>query len=366
MTDRKLLAAAFAAIAMLTAGPARGAINPPNQTAPANGATLEFMPAFAWTPVPDADKYEFQIAVDAGMNGGVLGGGKDDFFTKNTRATLPETVPNGTYYWRVRSVAVNGAISRWSDVHSFTKLWDLSPTKQTPGDGQSLTFPSNPVVLRWSGIPGAAEYLVPVATDQSLASIVFRYDNQDDPNGPPNVAATSAAIASPLAPGMYYWGVIPVDAEGNRGVASPVTTFNWVWPSVTTPTVTDLDAAPEVYDPKFSWDPIPGAARYEVEVNPSADFAIGSKVCCDGTTIATSLSPTKVFKNDTYHWRVRAIDPDGHAGMWNVGPVFQKTFDNVPPVTAPSVKNLHMRDNQNDPGVDQDAGTAGTRPMPRS
>ena len=82
------------------------------------------------------------------------------------------------------------------------------PAKQTPGDGQSLTFPSNPVVLRWSGIPGAAEYLVPVATDQSLASIVFRYDNQDDPNGPPNVAATSAAIAAPLAPGMYYWGVI--------------------------------------------------------------------------------------------------------------------------------------------------------------
>ena len=114
MTDRKLLAAAFAAIAMLTAGPARGAINPPNQTAPANGATLEFLPAFAWTPVPDADKYEFQIAADAGMNCGVLGGGKDDFFTKNTRGTLAQTVPNGTYYWRVRSVAVNGAISRWS------------------------------------------------------------------------------------------------------------------------------------------------------------------------------------------------------------------------------------------------------------
>ena len=359
MTDRRFLAAAFAAIAMLTAGPARGAINPPNQTAPANGATLEFLPAFAWTPVPDAAKYEFQISADAGMNSGVLGGGKDDFFTKNTRGTLPQTVPNGTYYWRVRSVAVNGAISPWSPVHSFTKLWDLSPTKQTPGDGASLTFPSNPVVLRWSGIPGAAEYLVPVATDASLASIVFRYDNQDDPNGPPNVAATSAAIAAPLAPGLYYWGVIPVDAEGNRGVPSPVTTFNWVWPSITTPTVTDLDSAPEVYDPKFSWDPIPGAARYEVEVNPSADFAIGSKVCCDGTTIATSLSPTKVFKNDTYHWRVRAIDPDDHAGVWNVGQVFQKTFDNVPPVTAPSVKNLHMRDNQNDPGVDQDLGTPG-------
>jgi hypothetical protein len=358
-TDRKLLAAAFIAITFLTAGPARAAIGPPVQTAPADGATLEFLPAFAWTPVSAADKYEFQISADPGMNSGVLGGGKDDFFTKNTRGTLMQTVPNGTYYWRVRAVAVTGAISQWSAVHSFTKLWNLAPAKQTPGDGQSLTFPSNPVVLRWSGVPGAAQYLVPVATDPSLASIVFRYSNQDDPNGPPNVAATSAAIASPLAPGMYYWGVTPVDAEGNRGVPSPVTTFNWVWPSVTTPTVTDLDSAPEVYDPKFSWDPVPGAAKYEVEVNPSADFAPGSKVCCDSTTIATSLSPSQVFKNDTYHWRVRAIDPDGHAGLWNVGPVFQKTFDNVPPVTSPSIKNLHMRDNLNPNGLDQDPGTIG-------
>ena len=38
---------------------------------------------------------------------------------------------------------------------------------------------------------------------------------------------------------------------------------------------------------------------------------------------------------------------------------FQKTFDTVPPVTAPSIKNLHMRDNLNDPGTDVDSGTPG-------
>ena len=36
-----------------------------------------------------------------------------------------------------------------------------------------------------------------------------------------------------------------------------------------------------------------------------------------------------------------------------------KTFDKVPPVTAPSIKNLHMRDNLADPGTDVDPGTAG-------
>ena len=75
-TDRRLLAAAFLAITFFTAGPARAAVNHPTQIAPAAGTTAEFLPAFAWTPVPNADKYEFQIAADPGMNSGVLGGGK--------------------------------------------------------------------------------------------------------------------------------------------------------------------------------------------------------------------------------------------------------------------------------------------------
>ena len=357
--DRKILAAAFAAILMLSAGPARAAIDRPSPTAPAEGAVSQFLPAFAWTPVSGADKYEFQIAADPGMNSPVLGQGKDDFFTRNTRATLTKTVPNGTYYWRVRAVGPDGAVSPWTSPRSFSKNWTLQPVTQNPTEGQTLSFPNNPVVLRWSAVPGAAQYLVSVASDPALGSLVFKYSNQDDPNGPPNVAATNAAISNSLAPGTYYWAVQPMDAEGNKGVSTPVASFGWVWPSATTPVVTDLDPSDEVYDPKFSWDPIPGAVKYEVEVNPSADFAAGSKVCCSGYTIATSLSPTKVFKDDTYHWRVRGIDPDGNAGVWNVGQVFQKTFDNVPPVTFPSIKNLHMRDNVSDPGTDLNSGTPG-------
>src|SRR6185437_2845659 len=72
--------------------------------------------------------------------------------------------------------------------------------------------------------------------------------------------------------------------------------------------------------------------------------------------------------DNSYYWRVRAIDMDGNAGVWNCYGVqpdpcrtdllrtFTKTFDNVPPTTAPSIKNLHMRDNVNDDPVaaDQD------------
>jgi hypothetical protein len=359
--DRRLLAAAFAAIAFLTAGPARGAVARPTQTAPAAGTVVQFVPSFAWTPVAGAEKYEFQISADAGMNSPVLGTGKDDFFTKNTRATLLKTIPNGTYWWRVRATNAAGESSNWTEPRSFAKQWNLQPALQAPSSGAALTYPSSPVVLNWSGVPGAAHYLVSVASDPTLGSLVFRYANQDDANGPPNVAATSAAITGALAAGSYYWSVTPVDAEGNRGVATPVAAFNWLWPSATTTSLEDLDSSPEAYDPRFSWNPVPGAARYEVEVNSSSDFAPGSKVCCSGSTIATSLSPTQVLEDNVYYWRVRALDPDGNAGVWNSGTPFTKTFDKVaaPGMTAPSIKNLHMRDNLADPGVDQDTGTAG-------
>ena len=360
--DRKLLAAAFAAIAFLTAGPARGAVTRPTQTAPAAGAVVQFLPSFAWTPVAGADKYEFQISADVGMNSPVLGTGKDDFFTRNTRATLLKTIPNGTYYWRVRATNAAGGISNWTQPRSFKKLWNLQPALQSPSSGDSLSYPAKPVVLRWSGIAGAAHYLVSAASDPALGSLVLKYANQDDPKGAPNVAATSAAITSALAPGAYYWSVTPVDAEGNRGVATSVASFNWYWPTATTTQLEDLNPAPEAYDPRFSWSPVPGAARYEVEINPSVDFAPGSKVCCDNPTIATTLSPTTVLKDNVYYWRMRALDPDGNAGLWNYGTPFTKTFDKVPPagpVTGTSIKHLRMRDNLADPGTDLLPGTAG-------
>ena len=100
----------------------------------------------------------------------------------------------------------------------------------------------------------------------------------------------------------------------------------------------DLDPAPGVFDPLLQWDVVPGASKYEVEVNPTASSPqiAGLRRNLDGTSIA----PTVHLENNTYHWRA-AIDPDGNAGAWNVGPVFKKKFDDV----TPTVSNVRMRHN---------------------
>src|SRR5207247_278512 len=84
-----------------------------------------------------------------------------------------------------------------------------------------------------------------------------------------------------------------------------------------------------------------GAAHYEVEINSDVDFALGSKVCCTDATLGTSLAPKKLLPNNTYYWRVRAIDLEGNAGVWNEGPQFVKDFDNV----APTIPNIRLSDN---------------------
>ena len=340
--------AAFLLLAL--AAPAQAAPPTPVLVSPADDAVVSSLPAFAWNPARGAHHYEFQVSADPGFNSPVLGYGNDRFFTGNTRATLKKTIPNGTLWWRVRSATEAGAVSPWSVVRSVKKAWAAAPTLLSPAYDATLVYPSSPFKLSWTPTAGAAKYVVTLATDPALGSPVWT---------PVETAAPQFSRAPALAPGRYYWGVTPLDAQGNSGKPSNVGTFTWAWPTTTTTALNDLVAALEVFDPLYSWNPVPGAARYEVEVNSSEDFTPGSKVCCSGTTLGTSFASTALFENNTYYWRIRALDQSGNAGVWNLGPDFVKTFDNVPPVTAPSIKGLHMRDNLSEAGTDIDLGTPG-------
>ena len=143
----------------------------------------------------------------------------------------------------------------------------------------------------------------------------------------------------------------PVDAQGNKGTPSPVASFTWLWPSTTTTRLTDLVAAPEVIDPQFSWDPVPAprGTRSRSTRRATSPRARGS--AAPPRSIGTSLTSTVLFKDNVYYWRVRAIDADGNAGLWNIGPSFTKTFDKVAARERTVIKNLRMSDNLADPGT---------------
>ena len=335
----------------------------PRALSPADRARVAAVPSFSWARLRGAVKYEFQLAADHQFKSIVVVQGRSSVQVANRFATVDKTLADGTYYWRVRGIDRRGRAGRWSPVRSIVKSWGTRPALLSPSEGAAVTYPRTPLVLRWGAVPYAYKYRVTIATDPSLANSAL---------GPrtPNIDTSATAFALPgtLSPGRYYWAVTPLDADKHPGARSAVGSFDWSWPSATTPRVADLNGDPGVFDPQFSWDPVPGAAGYQVEINPSQDFAVGSRVCCDESATGTSLSPRNVLPNNTYYWRVRAVDVDGNAGVWNTGPSFRKGFRDV----VPSIPNLHVRDNVADrqpaPGLSglptTDAPTIAWDPVP--
>ena len=337
MVPKLRILAFAAAVAFALVSPAHGGPAVPVLTSPVEGDHVDSMPIFGWQPAGGADKYEFQLSADAGFSSLVAYD-----FTKNTREAPRKPLPNGTYYWRVRASTNAGAVSPWSGTQSFDYLWDTPPTVVSPLDGDTIVYPEQPLTLHWDVVPHAFKYRVALATDPGLSSLIGgkEFETQARTLAPPVV----------LAQGTYFWAVTPVDSEGNRGQQSEIRSFVWVWPSETSLSWSDVADAAELFDPQFGWDPVPGAARYEVEINPSSDFTIGSKVCCTDLPVGTTYSPTEVLPNNTYYWRVRAKDAKGNAGVWNEGPPFVKTFDNA----VPSIQHLRMIDRFANDVTDQD------------
>lgn len=331
---------AVAMVVFLAAGgSAQAALRAPSPQSPASSATVEAAPTFSWSAVKGAAVYEFQLSDDQKFNSLVLGTGRGGSLrTKNTAATLEKTLQDGNYFWRVRAISKKERVGRWSTPRSFTKAWKTAPLLQGPADDFAVAWPSLPLLLRWAPVPHATKYLVTIATDPSLAQIVSATANK-----PAEVPGTSFALQGTLPAGRYYWAITPVDAGGLRGTRSRVASFTWSWLTTTAPAVQDLNDTDQVFDPLFTWDPIPGAARYEVEINPDDAFAAGSRVCCKDPIIGTSLSPVRILPNNNdlsgasgYNWRVRAFDVDGNPGQWNRGPTFQKAYDQ----TTPAVPNV--------------------------
>jgi hypothetical protein len=355
----------------VAAAPGYGSLSAPSPGAPNDGATVDSLPAFTWGNVSGATRYEFQLAGTTAFSPALV-----DTITANHRATVTKVLGNDTYYWRVRGVSSTGANGPWSTIRSFDYDWSDVALPQSPGDGDTLTYP-DPILLNWTSVQGAQKYEVKIATDSNLTSLVGGYPTDTNPT---DTAASAYSPTKRLAPGTYYWNVTPIDAENHRGAASPTWSFTWNWDVSTTPTVTDLDPADEVYDPQFSWTPVAGAAYYEVEVNSDPNWASGSRVCCDGFSVGTSLTPKTLLPADTYYWRVRPYDASKNPGAWtqftDAGSTPEDTFtiaydvDQTSMGGPDSLQNLALLDSSANPmawspgGVTTQVPILGWDPVP--
>ncbi len=116
-------------LALALGGGAHGAARAagqPHALTPAASKRVSSLPFFGWTAVRGADHYEFQLAADSGFNSPVLGS-DGHFTTGSTRASIKKTLPNGTYWWRVRAITVTGGVGSWSTPRKIVKAWRFAP-----------------------------------------------------------------------------------------------------------------------------------------------------------------------------------------------------------------------------------------------
>lgn len=355
------LAALLAAVTLMCARAASADAAPrlpaPQQVAPAAGTPVASLPSFSWRRVAGAAKYEFQLSADKAFES-IVGQGAGSFKTVNTYATVDKAVAEGDYFWRVRAIDAHDRSGRWSAGRQLLRRWTV--TMSSPVDGATLDYPGRPIMLTWKPVPGAYKYLVNVATDESMAHSILGGSGTGVETSSTSGAIPLALTASDCGASCsftYYWTVVPLDAQRHSGTRPTPFRFTVTWSTTTTPRVTNLMTGATklgasdadfagldgVVDPQFWWDPVPGAASYQVEVNPADDWAVGSKVCCDDRPTGAALSPLALLPNNTYHWRVRALSPEGRAGVWNYGPDFKKGFRDVAP--RATVDGLRVRDN---------------------
>ncbi len=301
--------AAACAVALVIVPAGMAALAKPVPGTPCNSSAVDQLPAFSWAAASGAAQYEFQIANDANF-ASVSSNSNWDILTKNTRAALTRTLPNGVYYWRVRGLGASGGIGTWSTTCQFQMNWIDAPKQESPTDGQALVYPT-PLLFNWDASTGARSYRLQVSSSLDMSNPVIDVNSTN---------ATQYSPANRLPSGTYYWTVQPIDAEGNFGMTSPVHSFSWTWAAGSTVlAVTDIDPSGDVYDPQFSWTPIQGAARYQLQVASATSNAAdpwGAPAYDNNGIVSTTYTLINPLPSDTYYWRVRAIDSSGNSGPW--------------------------------------------------
>ncbi len=187
---------------------------------------------FDWYDLPGAISYGIellsQLPDDSERNtdypsqyriGADLSPGGASQFMGDTSGLAP-----GTYYWRVIAVDDQGLYGVFSDPWAFSV--PAKPVLGSPGHGFSQPK-RGPLNFTWQVLPGATDYAIellsaPPENPNGTAASMYRIVADLSPNGS---IPSYPGNTSGLAPGMYYWRIIAINAQGIYGVFSDAWSF---------------------------------------------------------------------------------------------------------------------------------------------
>jgi hypothetical protein len=272
----------------LTSAPAHAVLDAPVLVSPSDGGVSGGNPVFTWEAMPGAVKYRFAISQSPTFDP-LVGSAVD---TVNVQYAPPAKLPLGTVYWRVAAVDAANVMGSYA-VSSFQHQWAEAPNLVSPEVDAVLNYPDDPLLFTWDPLAGAKTYNVQVDDDAAFSGAVTTYTTNN----------TSFTLTAPQTNNQqFFWRVQGVSGA----VVSPwsdARPYSIKWP--VKPVLLAPGATP-VTDVVFSWTPVNGAVKYQLQVSPNQDFA-NNKIL-DVITTGPRYSPPTTLDNGSYYWRVRAYD----------------------------------------------------------
>ncbi len=312
------------------------AVNKPTLIAPTNDQLVSFFdqPVFSWSPVVGAARYLFQIAKAPGAFEPV----EYSMETLSTSHQPNIRLSNGTYQWRVIPEDRADHHGTSSDIQYFTASYGLDSTNMVPAlisptDESITTFTP---MFHWTAIEGAEHYLLEYTSDENCdfgigSSIETRQ--------------TYYTPIDTLANDFRYCWHVRVESGAAVGDWSQTWHFQKKWnlkPVLLTPT----DNYQTGLYPIFSWTPVPGAAKYEVQIAQNSSFSPLFEHFI--TTNTTYSFQSKYNSPSDYWWRVYPIDGSDRYGEPSLPSHY---YDNIASLAPIQVSPLYYYPPNNYPGI---------------
>lgn len=168
-----------------------------------------------------------------------------------------------------------------------------APVLSLPADGSTSIL--NTQSFSWSAVPGAVMYTIELSTDPAFSVISILQESGTNTSLVTNLAGTTT----------YYWRV-KSNNGGHESTYSNVFSFTTATAAPVLLFPPDL-ATNIVINPVFSWDPVPGADNYTLQVSTTSTFTVQSMVYNTAGLTTTSQQVNGLDPNTLYYWRVRSF-----------------------------------------------------------
>jgi peptidyl-prolyl cis-trans isomerase B (cyclophilin B) len=167
-----------------------------------------------------------------------------------------------------------------------------APVLNLPADGSTGIL--NTQNFSWSNVSEAVLYTVEFSTDPSFSNIAISK----------NSGINFLLVPTLQGSTTYYWRV-KSNNGGHESIASNV--FSFTSATSAPQLIYPADSSSGIsINPVFSWDPVPNADSYTLQVSTSATFTTQSMIYNTAGLTTTSQQVNGLNPNALYYWRVRS------------------------------------------------------------